>query len=849
MVLLMALPSLFLGKRFAVLVIQCLGIVFVLLSAAITAAIAGHLARRRSPRERSWIAALSFTAVLCYYPLSYWSLMGMETGLLTSLLLLATLAAFRSPDAGRRWLVALALALGLAYLTRPDSLVIAAVVLVIAISEHRMAGHRWRGIAIRLLPAAAGLLFVVGVHLAFRRAYYGQWLPNTYLLKVAGVPAAYRVREGVGYTGPFLKSNALFLALGAAGLLSGWRRRALSLLAIPLGLVLVQVWAGGDPWPYWRLVAPGVPLLCLVAILQLGTMRSAIAGASSSARCRPCIYLARSAALSWLLVAGVVGLGLAWANSAFWPEVTFRKSPYSSRENAGLVSSALALQEVTREAATVGVLWAGAVPYYSGRVGVDFLGKCDAVVARLAPDTVGRASWAGRPGHNKYDLGYSIQVREPTYVQQFNWGRDDIREWAQDHYVGVLYRGVVLYLRNGSPTVRWDALSEAAASEAGDRHGMPANASIVYALDLGSDGEATLREAWGIESAQISSGVLSLTTMSEDGHFTLFADLRPEVRPPLWLRVGMSNTALGAKGAVYWSSDATFSQDRSLSWPLPGDGRMHTYFLCVAADRPVTHLRFDPSDTVDVIRISRLDVCTSAAEQRSAVGGRKKAIAGKGESRRQRSVGAWARLVLDDTARRVKMRSAVWLAMVVVIGAATGVMLSGCGGPEAGPSGAPSPTPEAGRPQAGPVAVGAVLPANASSVFALDLSQEGPAKLVDARGVASARIANGVLELAPASEDCNFGLFPKRTDGIRPPLWLKVEMSNTVPKAFGQVYWSEGGRLSEASSAKWKLPGDGQMHTYTVEIKAFRPVIYLRFDPSNRKETVKIGLLEVFSGR
>jgi len=195
------------------------------------------------------------------------------------------------------------------------------------------------------------------------------------------------------------------------------------------------------------------------------------------------------------------------------------------------------------------------------------------------------------------------------------------------------------------------------------------------------------------------------------------------------------------------------------------------------------------------------------------------------------------------------MRSAVWLAMVVVIGAATGVMLSGCGGPEAGPSGAPSPTPEAGRPQTGPVAVGAVLPANASSVFALDLSQEGPAKLVDARGVASARIANGVLELAPASDDCNFGLFPKRADGIRPPLWLKVEMSNTVPKAFGQVYWSEGGRLSEASSAKWKLPGDGQMHTYTVEIKAFRPVIYLRFDPSNRKETVKIGLLEVFSGR
>ena len=191
------------------------------------------------------------------------------------------------------------------------------------------------------------------------------------------------------------------------------------------------------------------------------------------------------------------------------------------------------------------------------------------------------------------------------------------------------------------------------------------------------------------------------------------------------------------------------------------------------------------------------------------------------------------------------MKCAAWLAVIVVVGAAMVLVVSGCGGPEISSSETQTTSPGATERPAGPPQV--VVPAGSKSVFALDLSKSGTPSLVDQRGIASAKIAGGVLEIRTAKDDCNFGLFPKRAAGIKPPLWLKIEMSNTAPKAFGQVYWSEEGRLSEASSAKWKLLGDGQMHTYAVEIKAARPVIYLRLDPSNRKETVKIGLLEVFS--
>jgi hypothetical protein len=50
------------------------------------------------------------------------------------------------------------------------------------------------------------------------------------------------------------------------------------------------------------------------------------------------------------------------------------------------VNGALALERFTEPDATIGVVAAGTVPYCSGRPAIDFLGKSDPRVARLAPD-------------------------------------------------------------------------------------------------------------------------------------------------------------------------------------------------------------------------------------------------------------------------------------------------------------------------------------------------------------------------------------------------------------------------------------------------------------------------------
>jgi hypothetical protein len=62
------------------------------------------------------------------------------------------------------------------------------------------------------------------------------------------------------------------------------------------------------------------------------------------------------------------------------------------------------------------------------------------------------------PGHNKYDLRYSIKTLKPTYVQGFQWGKQDLSQWAESKYVQVEYEGIYLYLLKDSPAVLWDEL-------------------------------------------------------------------------------------------------------------------------------------------------------------------------------------------------------------------------------------------------------------------------------------------------------------------------------------------------------------------------------------------------------
>jgi hypothetical protein len=90
---------------------------------------------------------------------------------------------------------------------------------------------------------------------------------------------------------------------------------------------------------------------------------------------------------------------------------------------------------------------------------IDILGKCDTVISKLPPDTSGHIAWNGMrsvPGHNKYDLEYSLRKLKPVWAQQFEWGRQNLDAYRDSNYAAFRLRnGTPLYFRKDQEEKMW----------------------------------------------------------------------------------------------------------------------------------------------------------------------------------------------------------------------------------------------------------------------------------------------------------------------------------------------------------------------------------------------------------
>jgi hypothetical protein len=473
MTLLMSLPTLVFDKVDAVLAVQILGMIFILVNAYLVMSIAEHLASGQE-RYRRLFLILAFLCALSYYPLLYWSLMGMETGLLAVLLSLSILSALRyARDHRPAQGVLLSVSLGLAFLTRPDALIFAVPVFVYVFFTVHKSERSPRSFSFLLAMVGLYALFIVAQEL-FRWGYYGEWLPNTYILKVSGIPLFARIWNGVMFVAPFLKEVYVLLIVVGAGLIFAFRRDKLFLASIFVALVCYQVWAGGDAWPYWRILSPAVPIMLVLVVHEILLAMRYVSETPGVRR-----YSLRNLTFPWrhvslgFLACFLLVLGVLWpANYRSLPEIAMLQEPADVNYNVNRVNLALVIEQLTTPDATVGVFAAGVIPYYSGRPAIDFLGKSDRRIARLSPDFYDLPKegylegMIYTPGHNKHDLEYSIKEMRPTYVYQFSWAKQDILDWAQSEYVMVVYKGVPVNFLDGSRDVRWDDIE--AAREAGE---------------------------------------------------------------------------------------------------------------------------------------------------------------------------------------------------------------------------------------------------------------------------------------------------------------------------------------------------------------------------------------------
>jgi len=512
MVLLMALPNLLFEKRIAALAVQLIGILCMLVNAYLAKGIA-HLATDGMDGEiRKVITVLSFIGTLAYYPLAFWCLMGMETGLLTSFILAGVFVYLKFlRDQRTIWLFLLSIFLGLAFITRPDSLVPSLIIILFLLVELFRSNNCKQDFTRIVGIIGLFLLFPFGQFL-FRLVYYGELLPNTYILKVAGIPIETRILNGFAFITPFMKSISVILIISVIGLFLNYRRSNFIFICLSLSLIIYQIWVGGDAWLYWRITAPIIPLLLIVFILTTQHKFSATDNffkkqilnratlllfglyfiSASLTVDRPSGYPGMGPAEKLLLIFGIIVtisgfiprrllkrflvprrsqllhivylsfIALVSINVEFLPEITFRVRPYTVGANIKMVNRAIAISELTKSNATVGVIYAGAIPYYTGLYSVDFLGKSDKYIAKLQPDLTGAVGWYGMssvPGHNKYDLSYSIMELKPTYIQRASWGTQDLSEWVENNYYTVTYKGILLRFRKNDPKVIWQRIS------------------------------------------------------------------------------------------------------------------------------------------------------------------------------------------------------------------------------------------------------------------------------------------------------------------------------------------------------------------------------------------------------
>ncbi len=342
---------------------------------------------------------------LSFGPLIAWTLGGLETVLFAALV---TAGLRRVPGlrrgAGRAPFVTSGLLLGAAVVCRPEG------ALFFAVATLALALWRARGAPI---PRAHLALFVTsgalfgGAQLAFRLAYYGDWLPNTAYVK--GAVSLASVGQGLRYIGACAPHLA---ALGLVALWA-WRRPRTGTMDEPgveraTARAGVQLWAGasalflayviaigGDHMPWYRFVLPVVPLLALATFHGV------------AATPRP--HGAMRVSLLLTLAAGVVSTVYLGETAGFdgW------RNPDPAAHRGAVVGRFIRAR--WPEGALVALNTAGSTAYFSRRPAIDMLGLNDPHIARVDTPHDPSLPWSHLPGHHKGDGAYVLS-RKPDFV-------------------------------------------------------------------------------------------------------------------------------------------------------------------------------------------------------------------------------------------------------------------------------------------------------------------------------------------------------------------------------------------------------------------------------------------------
>lgn len=392
-----------------------------------------------------------------YFHLNNWSLQGMEVGLLALLLSASVWLALRAWDAKTFSPGPYAL-LALGTFVRIDMAVPLAV--MAAFLAWKDARNRQRHLAWGFGLLAGSLV----VQTALRLWYFGEWLPNTYYLKVVGIPLLDRIQRGLDVFGDFIWDSGWFLMLLPLLLLFLWPSAPTQLMfALLLGQIAYSIYVGGDAWEHKgganRFIALAMPLFLLLFVQVVDKLRRLFI-AKRSKGWTPWIS---QGVLAAVVLASLFSFNVINENEAFAKWSTLKRPTFVAGTQR-YVTLGLLINKITDPEAKVAVVTAGNIIYFAERAGIDMLGKSDKVISRTQPHSTGgsfnNVEEIFRPGHSKWDYQHSIVDLSPDIVAQI-WGSS--REMAPyldaGGYEYFEIDGFPLYIRVGSENVLWDLVN------------------------------------------------------------------------------------------------------------------------------------------------------------------------------------------------------------------------------------------------------------------------------------------------------------------------------------------------------------------------------------------------------
>ena len=474
----------------AALVISLTGVLLILASSWIIF----DLVHTHSVGNNHLIAVLSAGSLPFLYPLTYWTLRGMEVGALTFfclLLLRATVNHIRDGRVRISFSMILPIVLGIA--TRFDF----AIFCVVAIAALLLWGPAYIKMRLVALYGAIIVATAASVCLA-QKLYWGSWLPNTYHLKMDGVSPIDRISRGLASSA---KTSVLFaiIAIAVFSQLRSTefhRRVVLIASAMFVAMAAYAVYIGGDAWEgemLNRFYATIVPLVPLIVGLSFNTLRKRatpavisialvltafgagvtvnpfgfsnkhfyiVAGVSVVIALVICLlsFISRDG-----YVAGAVVGAVCLIVSAYPMAQQQRHSDLLlTRTNLFVTESVETMRDTTEVGASIATIWAGVPAYYSHRTMLDLLGKNDTLIATSAPHG------AFFPGHNKWDYNYSIGELQPDVIfQTFDRGLEKnlhqrITNWGYKKMCPITgtFGSRGYYYRTNSKQIKWDSLQE-----------------------------------------------------------------------------------------------------------------------------------------------------------------------------------------------------------------------------------------------------------------------------------------------------------------------------------------------------------------------------------------------------